>query len=136
MIHIENRTMRTTKVRIFNSSTYILPGIKILNYTPHGVIMDVAKYFDITSDQLKQKCRERRFTTPRYIAMYLIDHFFKNKYSQAGIGYLCGGFDHATVIHAFNTVRDLMDIEPAFRGKVLTIMKTIEDKAYSFESIK
>lgn len=125
-----------TEVRRFNSSAYILPGIKILNYTPHGVILDVAAYFGITPDQLKQKNRERRFTTPRYIAMYLIDIFFKGKYSQAGIGYICGGFDHATVIHAIRTVKELMEVEPAFRGKVLTITNAIEEKAYSFEKLK
>ncbi|MGE4414348.1 MAG: helix-turn-helix domain-containing protein, partial [Bacteroidales bacterium] len=55
----------------------------------------------------------------RQIAMYLSRNHTNN--SLASIGSKTGGRDHATVLHAYNTVCDLLDTDRSFRKFVVDI---------------
>lgn len=56
-------------------------------------------------------CRERRFSEPRQIAMYLIRQHFKGRISFPHIGKMFGNRDHTTCMHARNVIaaRRLLD---------------------------
>jgi chromosomal replication initiator protein len=83
----------------------------------------VSEYFDIPIDTMKSKTRRREVVQARQLAMY----FAKNhtKASLATIGALCGGRDHATVLHACKTVNNLVDTDKRFKGFVDDIEKKI-----------
>ena len=83
----------------------------------------VCNYFNISADQFMSKTRKREIVQARQIAMYLSRNLTKT--SLASIGSQLGGKDHATVLHACNTVCDLMDTDRGFRGYVTEIEKQL-----------
>lgn len=83
----------------------------------------VCNYFSITPEQFMSKTRKREIVQARQIAMYLSRNLTKT--SLASIGSQLGGKDHATVLHACNTVCDLMDTDRGFRGFVNDIEKQL-----------
>ena len=55
---------------------------------------------------MKAKSRKRELVHPRQVAMYLAKE--KTDLSLKSIGYHFGGRDHSTVIHAVQTISDLV----------------------------
>ena len=91
-------------------------------------IMDIQKavctYFSLSQDNMLSKSRKREVVQARQIAMYLSRQMTKD--SLASIGAQIGGKDHATVLHAFNTVCDLMQTDKHFRQYVSDIEKKLK----------
>ena len=85
----------------------------------------VCNYFNITTDQFLSKTRKREIVQARQIAMYLSRSLTKT--SLSSIGTQLGGKDHATVLHACNTVGDLMDTDRSFRGFVHDIERVLSN---------
>ena len=83
----------------------------------------VCRYFDITDEIFLSKTRKREIVQARQIAMYLSRSLTKT--SLSSIGAQLGGKDHATVLHACNTVSDLMDTDRSFRGFVHDITRAL-----------
>ncbi len=83
----------------------------------------VCRYFGITGDVFLSKTRKREIVQARQIAMYLGRNLTKS--SLSSIGASIGGKDHATVLHACNTVSDLMDTDRSFRGYVHDIERQL-----------
>ena len=83
----------------------------------------VSDYFDMPIELLKSKTRKREVVQARQIAMY----YAKNhtKASLASIGAHCGGKDHATVLHAYRTVNNLIETDKQFRGYIAHLDKKI-----------
>jgi len=83
----------------------------------------VSDYFDMPIELLKSKTRKREVVQARQIAMY----YAKNhtKASLASIGAHCGGKDHATVLHAYRTVNNLIETDKQFRGYIADLDKKI-----------
>lgn len=73
----------------------------------------VCDYFNIAPEQLKSKTRKREIVQSRQIAMYFAKNYTKN--SLASIGSQIGGKDHATVLHAYKTVNNLMETDKRFK---------------------
>ncbi len=80
----------------------------------------VCDYFNISSEDFVSKSRKRNIVQSRQIAMYLCRNHIANC-SLATIGMELGGKDHATVLHACNTVSDLMSTDRVFRKYVSDI---------------
>lgn len=83
----------------------------------------VCEYFGITTEALASKTRKREISQARQIAMYLGRNFTKK--SLASIGAEIGGRDHATVLHACNTVSDLIETDRNFKQYVSDIEKQL-----------
>ena len=83
----------------------------------------VCNYFNISDDIFLSKTRKREIVQARQIAMYLSRNLTKT--SLSSIGAQLGGKDHATVLHACNTVGDLMDTDRSFRGYVHDIERML-----------
>ncbi|MCB0736297.1 MAG: chromosomal replication initiator protein DnaA [Bacteroidetes bacterium] len=83
----------------------------------------VCDYFDMPSELLKSKTRKREIVQARQISMFLSKRFTKT--SLANIGKFFGGRDHSTVIHACQTVSNLMDTDNGFKESVEEITKRI-----------
>lgn len=84
----------------------------------------VCDYFDIDEMTLKSKTRKREIVQARQIAMYFSKQLTKS--SLATIGSYIGGRDHATVLHACTTVRNLIDTDKTFKTYVEEIEKKIK----------
>lgn len=88
----------------------------------------VSEYFDIKMDDLKAKTRKKEIVTARQVAMYFSKEF--TNHSLKSIGYHFGGRDHSTVIHAVQTVNDLMETDTAFRNSVNELKKKFKMRSY------
>lgn len=85
---------------------------------------EVCGYFNITRDVMLSKTRKREIVQARQIAMYLGRNHTKT--SLAAIGAQIGGKDHATVLHACNTVTDLIETDRNFKQYVTDIEKLLK----------
>jgi chromosomal replication initiator protein len=84
----------------------------------------VAEYFKVDLDSLKSKIKKREIVIPRQVAMY-----FCKRYTQltlALIGENFGGRDHSTVIHALESVEDMMKTDVNFKGSVEELGKKLK----------
>lgn len=84
----------------------------------------VCEHFDLDKLLISSKSRKREIVQARQIAMYLSKKY--TDYSFARIGELVGNKDHATVLHACKTVKDLIEIDISFRSNVERIEKTLK----------
>lgn len=84
----------------------------------------VCDFFTIPIDQIKSKTRKREVVQARQIAMYFAKDLTKS--SLKNIGSHFGNRDHSTVIHACQTVNDLMETDKRFKSDVEEISKRIK----------
>ncbi len=73
----------------------------------------ICNYFNIPQDKLISKTRKREIVQARQLAMYFSKNFTKS--SLAVIGSKCGNKDHATVLHACKTIRNLTETNKEFK---------------------
>ena len=83
----------------------------------------VSKFFNISIDDMKDKARKKEIVIARQVAMYFSKDFTNN--SLKSIGFHFGGRDHSTVIHAGQSVNDMIDTDNIFRKNVEEIKKRI-----------
>lgn len=84
----------------------------------------VSEYFKVDLDSLKSKIKKREIVIPRQVAMY-----FCKRYTQltlALIGENFGGRDHSTVIHALESVEDMMKTDANFKLSVDELGKKLK----------
>jgi chromosomal replication initiator protein len=86
----------------------------------------VADYFKVELEQMKSKIKKREIVIPRQVAMY-----FCKRYTQltlALIGENFGGRDHSTVIHALESVEDMMKTDANFKNSVEDLTKKFKTR--------
>jgi len=87
-----------------------------------------ADYYDIKLNDLKAKTRKKEIVTARQVAMYFSKEF--TNHSLKSIGYHFGGRDHSTVIHAVQTVNDLIETDNTFKAAVNELRKKFKMRSY------
>jgi chromosomal replication initiator protein len=102
---------------------------KLVNSTQHELTVAeiqkvVCNYFCIPPENLLSKTRKREIVQARQIAMYFSRSMTKS--SLSSIGAQIGGKDHATVLHSYNTVCDLIDTDKHFKQHVQAIEKKLK----------
>ncbi len=83
----------------------------------------VGEHLDIEVELMKAKTRKRAIVQARQIAMYFAKEM--TRHSLKSIGLHFGGRDHSTVIHAVQTVNDLIATDKFFKQSVGEIRKRI-----------
>ena len=83
-----------------------------------------ADFFQIPDDMLRAKTRKQEIVTARQIAMYLCKLMTDNSLKTIGLHF--GGRDHSTVIHAVNSVEEMMAENLKVREQVEHIKNKIE----------
>ena len=83
----------------------------------------VSDYFGITNEIMLSNTRKREIVQARQIAMYLCRSLTGK--SLTAIGAELGGKNHATVLHACETVGDLMATDRSFKQYVTDIEKRL-----------
>jgi chromosomal replication initiator protein len=84
----------------------------------------VSAYFAVTIDALKDKTRKKEVATARQVAMYFAKEY--TDYSLKQIGQYFGGRDHSTVIHAVQSVHNLIDTDESFKRTVDNLKKQLQ----------
>ncbi|HUL43948.1 MAG TPA: chromosomal replication initiator protein DnaA [Bacteroidota bacterium] len=84
----------------------------------------VCEHMDIPQDILRAKTRKQEVVNARQIAMYLSKELTNSSLKTIGLHF--GGRDHSTVIHAYQTVEDLMKTDPRERTTVQQIKSKLE----------
>ena len=83
----------------------------------------VSKFFSISIEEMKDKARRKEIVIARQVAMYFSKDYTNN--SLKSIGFHFGGRDHSTVIHAVQSVNDMIDTDSIFKKNVEEIKKRI-----------
>lgn len=73
----------------------------------------VTEYFNISLESIKSKTRKREIVIARHVAMYLAKQY--TNHSLQFIGDYCGGRDHSTVLHAIQTINNMLSTEHKFK---------------------
>ena len=92
------------------------------------VIRFVSKSYGVSIEAMKSKSRKRECVEPRQVAQFLLCTY--TGMSLKHIGQKFGGRDHTTVIHARNTINDLM-ISRKFREKMQKYITFAEQLIYN-----
>ncbi len=87
----------------------------------------VSDYFKVETDALKAKTRKKEIVIARQVAMYFSKDY--TNHSLKSIGYHFGGRDHSTVIHAVQSVNDMIDTNAKFRLSVDELRKKLKMKS-------
>lgn len=87
----------------------------------------VGEYFQIRVEDLKDKTRKKEIVIARQVAMYLCKEY--TNHSLKSIGYHFGGRDHSTVIHAVQSVSDMMDVDSKFCHSIDELKKKMRMKS-------
>ncbi|MEO0897114.1 MAG: chromosomal replication initiator protein DnaA [Bacteroidota bacterium] len=83
----------------------------------------VGEHFSVEVELMKAKTRKRQIVQARQIAMFFAKEL--TRHSLKSIGLHFGGRDHSTVIHALQTVNDLIATDKYFKQSVTEIRKRI-----------
>jgi chromosomal replication initiator protein len=85
------------------------------------IIEVVTDHFSINMTEIKGKTRLREVVYPRQIAMFLAKEL--TSLSLKSIGYHFGGRDHSTVIHAIQTINDLIQSDKETASTITKLTK-------------
>ncbi len=84
----------------------------------------VSDYFDVVLEDLKAKTRKKEIVIARQTAMYFSKEY--TNHSLKSIGYHFGGRDHSTVIHAVQSVNDMIDTDSKFKSSIEELKKKLK----------
>ena len=87
----------------------------------------VSEFYGVKSEDLKAKTRKKEIVIARQVAMYFSKEY--TNHSLKSIGYHFGGRDHSTVIHAVQSVNDMMDVSNNFKSSIHDLKKKIKMRA-------
>lgn len=91
--------------------------------TVDDIINSVCKHFGLETSAIYTKSRKREVVQARQIAMYLAKN--NTELSAAKIGTLIGDKNHATVLHACKTIKELREVDKSFRAEVDEIQSAL-----------
>ena len=78
--------------------------------TYNDIIQVICSGEKIHPDKVFQKTRKKEIVFARHLIMYFVRKY--NLGTLASVGSSCGGFDHATVLHAERAINNYIDTEP------------------------
>lgn len=84
----------------------------------------VCEYYNVSSEHIQSSSRKRQIVQARQVAMYLTKNF--TEMSLAQIGSVMGKKNHATVLHAYKTVKEQMEVDRTFREEVIEIERRLK----------
>ena len=91
--------------------------------SPSQVIETVARYYNISVQEIVSSSRSKELVQPRQVAMYLVRQ--ETDASLPEIGALLGGRDHTTVIHGVDRVKERLESEDQLRRDVMSLREQL-----------
>ncbi|MBU0545687.1 chromosomal replication initiator protein DnaA [Patescibacteria group bacterium] len=93
--------------------------------TSQQLIETVGQFYNITTDDILSKNREKKLSFPRQIIMFLMREDLKMSYPS--IGDELGGRDHTTAMHAHTKIATELENDTKLRGEI----ELIKQKLYT-----
>ena len=87
------------------------------------IIDTVASYFQLSSEDLKGRRRDKKTALARQVTMYLLRE--EADLGPTAIGRVLGGKDHTTVLHGFDRVSDQINVDTHLRRDVINIREAL-----------
>jgi chromosomal replication initiator protein len=84
----------------------------------------VCNYYSVEENKVREKNRRKEVVLARQLAMYLSKQMTKSSLKTIGLHF--GGRDHSTVIHAYNSIEDLITSDVSVKEAVENIKSKIE----------
>ena len=84
----------------------------------------VSDFYNVKRDLIQSASRKREIVQARQVTMFFIKRHTELSLSQIGIQ--VGNRNHATVLHACNTIRDLSDVDKGFRSDIDEIERLLQ----------
>ena len=85
----------------------------------------VSDNYQISVSDLKGKKRDKKFTVPRQIALYIAKEITEYTYSELGIEF--GGRDHSTVMHSCEKIKELITTDASLNSKIKLLIREIKE---------
>ncbi len=95
--------------------------------TIEGILRTVAKYYSIPEDLLRHKTRRKEVVTARHIAMFLCKEITNHSYKTIGLHF--GRRDHSSVIHAVQSVNEMIVCQEDFQETLDALKQRLEYEA-------
>ncbi len=99
-----------------------------VNISIDHITQIVCEYFEVDENKLREKNRRKEVVLARQIAMFLSKKLTKSSLKTIGLHF--GGRDHSTVIHAYNSVDQMLTNDTSTKDIVTSIRNQIELGAY------
>jgi chromosomal replication initiator protein len=97
---------------------------KQVNISIEYITDTVCKHFGVDENKVREKNRKKEVVIARQVAMFLSKSLTKSSLKTIGLHF--GGRDHSTVIHAHNTIEQLINKDPHFKQTVDDLKSKIE----------
>ncbi len=107
----------------------VIPNETGPEITAPAIMLETAKFYSVSIDDLTGQSRSRTLVTARQVAMYLCREL--TDLSLPRIGELFGGRDHTTVMHADRKIRQLMAERRSLFNSVTDLTARIRTSAGS-----
>lgn len=84
----------------------------------------VSDYFSVKKDLIQSASRKREIVQARQVTMYFIKNHTELSLSQ--IGTHVGNRNHATVLHGYNNIKNLSEVDRGFRADLESIERLLQ----------
>lgn len=84
----------------------------------------VSHFFNVKKDLIQSPSRKREIVQARQVTMFFIKKYTELSLSQIGVH--VGNRNHATVLHACNTVKDHLEVDRGFRSDIEAIERILQ----------
>jgi len=101
-----------------------LPAKKAATVTAQSIMTAVAERYAVTPEDMISKKRNREYTLPRQIVMFLLRDILSM--STTAIGQELGGRDHTTVMHGCEKMEAAMKSDSTFRRSIDELKEAIK----------
>ena len=81
--------------------------------------------YNILISDIKSKKRDKKFSFPRQIAVYISHQLTENTYTEIGNEF--GGKDHSTIMHACEKIEELLKTDSSLNAKIQAFIREIKD---------
>jgi len=90
------------------------------------LLQAVADHFSLSVEELINKKRDRKTTSARHVAIYLMREGYS--YSLTEIGKEIGGRNHATILHGYEKIASELSINPNLANQIAEIKEKINSQ--------
>ncbi|MBQ9630870.1 MAG: chromosomal replication initiator protein DnaA [Treponema sp.] len=84
----------------------------------------VAEEYQISVSDLKGKKRDKKFVTPRHIALYLSRELTESSFTEIGNEF--GGRDHSTIMHAYEKIEGEIKFDNSLQSRIKLLTEKIK----------
>ncbi len=95
-----------------------------VNISIESITKFVCEYYNVDENKVREKNRKKEVVLARQVAMFLSKKLTKSSLKTIGLHF--GGRDHSTVIHAYNSIDKMIDVDESLKDSINSIRNKIE----------